>query len=709
MTFASPWFLLYLLGIGIPIYLHLYFQKKPILKEFPSLRLIRKSVEHLARRKKVRNLVLMALRIAIVVFAVLFFSRPFWGGTVSDSVSGQNPSAFVVLLDTSMSMSSTSQGITAFNTGKAKALELIDQMGENDRATVGFINEPGGLAFPQLTWDKKTLKDTINMAETTFGGTNLSDSIFPAIQILEPLKNYRKAVFVITDMTKTSWQPFLNKFEPDKIDKNIDLVLVPVVSETISNTAITSLKINEPVVMTGRETTISLKTANYSDNLRKIRTTIAINNEIKADKELELEANTEKETEFKITFSQSGMNNLTANITSDSMPADNTRTEAIKVFNPCNILLVKPDTPQGMTSKKEEIFVKFALNPLNRSKNNIFNTETRTTSETENLSLDKYSAVIIINQRHLNEKFVKTLSEYVSNGGNLITFLGDKTEPEWYNENLNASLGDKYLLPAKLFKRVGNAVSKNTIYKLTDLETDHPSFSAFKDNNSGDISTANIYEFFQIQPNSKAIILCKMNHGFPGIVEEKRGYGNSMLITFSPDTAWSNWPTKPTWLPFLHGTLIYMITSNELTINSIRPGMTISANLPKDKTENLELILPNKEKGKFGKVEINNNFLHITSKDTELSGYYELTSNGSTLTAFAVNPPADESHLEKIPIKDIPRFKVLETDNINKNMKEKVTALQNGYDLSGLFMILLLITAILEHYLANAPSEKRAA
>ena len=42
-------------------------------------------------------------------------------------------------------------------------------------------------------------------------------------------------------------------------------------------------------------------------------------------------------------------------------------------------------------------------------------------------------------------------------------------------------------------------------------------------------------------------------------------------------------------------------------------------------------------------------------------------------------------------------------------MKEKVTALQNGYDLSGLFMILLLITAILEHYLANAPSEKRAA
>ena len=35
--------------------------------------------------------------------------------------------------------------------------------------------------------------------------------------------------------------------------------------------------------MTGRETTISVKTANYSDNLRKIRTTIAINNEIKAD------------------------------------------------------------------------------------------------------------------------------------------------------------------------------------------------------------------------------------------------------------------------------------------------------------------------------------------------------------------------------------------------------------------------------------------
>ena len=51
MSFVSPWFLLGLTAIAVPIYLHLYFQKKPILKNFPSLRLIRQSVEHLARRK----------------------------------------------------------------------------------------------------------------------------------------------------------------------------------------------------------------------------------------------------------------------------------------------------------------------------------------------------------------------------------------------------------------------------------------------------------------------------------------------------------------------------------------------------------------------------------------------------------------------------------------------------------------------------------
>ena len=508
-------------------------------------------------------------------------------------------------------------------------------------------------------------------------------------------------------MTETSWKPFLRNFEPDKIDKNIDLVLVPTVNENINNAAITELSVNEPAIILGKETSVRIKLSNYSEKATRLRVALAINDETKVDKELELEANSEKESDFKIVFQKKGMNKLTASINGDSLFADNKRYEAVRVFEPYKVLIVKPENNVNKVNN-EDIFVKFALNPLSKNKNNIFITESRTPSELNNLNINLYSAVILINQRHLSKDFVKQLSNYVISGGSLITFLGDKTEPDWYNKNLNQDLGENYILPAKLFKRVGNAVSKSSYYNMTDIDYEHLAFKALKNENSG-INSARIYEFFQIRPNERSLLLCKMNHGFPGIVEEKRGNGRSMLVTFSPDTIWSNWPTKPSWLPFLHSSIIYMVTANEITINNMRAGMAVSENIPYTSSEEIIMKMPNGENGRLSKIVVNDNLININSKDTEQAGYYEIIANNKTITAFAVNPSPEESNLKRIPVKEIPRFTVMSNEIDNSNVKEKINALKSGYDLSMLFMILLIITALLEHWLANIPTEKRTA
>ncbi|HNX78219.1 MAG TPA: BatA and WFA domain-containing protein, partial [Candidatus Rifleibacterium sp.] len=157
MSFISPWFLFGLLGIAVPVYLHLYYRKTPIRKEFPSLRLIRLSVEFVARRRKMRNLLLLALRIMLIILVVMAMARPFVGSSASARVSSATPAAFVVLLDNSMSMGSSHQGISIYNTARSRASEILEQMNAEDRATVGLINDPGRLIFPQLTWDAESL------------------------------------------------------------------------------------------------------------------------------------------------------------------------------------------------------------------------------------------------------------------------------------------------------------------------------------------------------------------------------------------------------------------------------------------------------------------------------------------------------------------------------------------------------------------------
>ena len=707
MNFVSPWFLLGLLGIGIPIWLHLYFKKTPILKDFPSLRLIAKSVEYLSHQKKIRNIILMVMRICLIILAVMALARPFIGQSAGAGVSSSAPTAFVILLDNSMSMGSTHQGVSVFNTARARALEILDQMSASDKATVGFLNEPGGLVFPQLTWDKEALRQTINNAKLTSAGTDIASGLLPALELLVPLTGYKRTIYVVTDMTESSWKPFVEKYDLDRIDKGIDLVMVPIGNSTPDNMAVTGLETDASVVMLGRKIPLKITVANYTNKKQKVKISLSINGERRTGSEIEIEANSEKVSIIDCAFSKTGMNHIEASIQNDAMPSDDQRHLALRVFEPCKILLIKPEN-NGSTENNDDIFIKFALNPLNKTKENIFVVESRTTSEITNVEPANYSAVILLNQRHLPEIFIKKLSDYLLAGGNIITFLGDRVEPDWYNKHLADNLGGSYILPARIFKRVGNAVSKAVGYQLTDIDLGHPAFSIFGKDGNGDPSRAKIYEFFQVRPNPTAMLLCRMSHGLPGIIEEKRGRGRSMLVTFTSDNKWSDWPIKPTWLPFLHQSIIAMVTANDLTINSARPGMPITATIATNKEDKIILKRPDGSNQEIEGTSLSKGLLHFTTKNTELSGYYELVVGNKLISAFAVNPPPEESRLTRINLRKIPRFIPLEQEvGKGKSVKEKVTILRDGYDLSGLAIWLLIILALVEGFFANKPIEKK--
>jgi hypothetical protein len=709
LTFASPWFLLGLLSIAIPIYLHLYHRKNPIRKEFPSLRLIRLSVEFIARRKKMKNLILLALRIMLLALIIAALSRPFIGQSASAGAASATPAAFVVLLDNSMSMGCTHQGISLFNTARSRALEILDQMKSGDKATVGLLNDPGNLLFSQLTWDRDSLKKSVANAPLSMAGTSVYSSLLPALKLLVPLKSYRRAVYVITDMTESAWKPFIERYNLEDVDPGIDLIMVPVGGAAAENLAITSLEAGAPVVMANRKIPVRVKLANYSSRSRNARVVISINNERKFEQEVALEAESEKETEIDCQFAQVGMNSLMASIQADALPFDNERHLAVRVFEPCRVLLISPENLPGQPPNREDLFLRFALNPLNKGKENNFSAESRSAVEAENLDLKQFAAVCLVNQRKLSPGLIEKLSAYLLQGGNLITFLGDRVDPDYYNKHLIDKLGGSYLLPARIFKRVGNAVSKAVAYQMTDLDLGHPAFRIFARDGNGDPGRSHIYEFFQVRPNPDALLLTRMSHGLPGMVEEKRGQGRSLLITFPADTSWSDWPLKPTWLPFLHQALIAMVTSQEIQIGNLRPGMPVSATIAAENSEKISIILPDKKEIAVNTSETSGGLIHFTSRETNQTGFYQLRSGERLITAFAVNTAPEESRLKRINLRSVPRFISLKTEpGQGKGVKEKVTLLRDGYDLSRMALWLLLATMLAECWFSNRKSINRS-
>lgn len=103
MTFFAPFFLIGLLGIALPIWLHRLSYSDPPTKRFSSIMLLRPTLQNAATRSKLRYLLLLAARILALLVLVALFSQPAWQReTATDPGSGVTH--HIVILDRSLSM-----------------------------------------------------------------------------------------------------------------------------------------------------------------------------------------------------------------------------------------------------------------------------------------------------------------------------------------------------------------------------------------------------------------------------------------------------------------------------------------------------------------------------------------------------------------------------------------------------------------------------
>jgi len=76
MTFAAPLFLLAALATAIPVMLHMMNRQKAKELPFSTLRFLKISVEKTRRSKRIHDVLLMALRAAVLLLIAAGLARP---------------------------------------------------------------------------------------------------------------------------------------------------------------------------------------------------------------------------------------------------------------------------------------------------------------------------------------------------------------------------------------------------------------------------------------------------------------------------------------------------------------------------------------------------------------------------------------------------------------------------------------------------------
>src|ERR1700679_354769 len=114
MGFFAPWFLAGLLAVGLPVYIHLLRKHTTTPRLVSSLMFFERGTQSSVRHRRLRYLLLFALRALLMLLLALLFAQPF----IRRSAASASDKLLVVAVDDSFSMKAG----TRFADAKQQAL-----------------------------------------------------------------------------------------------------------------------------------------------------------------------------------------------------------------------------------------------------------------------------------------------------------------------------------------------------------------------------------------------------------------------------------------------------------------------------------------------------------------------------------------------------------------------------------------------------------
>ena len=261
MLFLNPWMLMGLLGVSVPLMIHLFNWRKQNRREWGAMMFLEASLAQRRRRVLVEEILLLATRCLIVAFAALAFARPFvsagsaflWvaiGVTGLLAVIGLAASAAVwsqpglrkrlwiaagalgafaiasilvegvvryarasrsgardvaIILDGSSSMTITSEGVRNFDEAKKVADAFIQSCPRNTAFAVIVGGSVPVALTPAPTTDRRLLFRLLDEAVPLQGTMQAPDALALAASVLSQGYNGNKQVLVVGDGQAEGW------------------------------------------------------------------------------------------------------------------------------------------------------------------------------------------------------------------------------------------------------------------------------------------------------------------------------------------------------------------------------------------------------------------------------------------------------------------------------------------------------------------------
>ncbi|MEZ4547127.1 MAG: BatA and WFA domain-containing protein [Thermodesulfobacteriota bacterium] len=198
-SFLSPYFLIGLAALALPVIAHLISRKSGAVKKFPAITFLLASRGDSAVRSRLKDMLLLLLRALVIALLVLVFARPSLFSFAPAGVEG--PRSIAVVVDNSFSMGWGGR----FDKAVKMARDTISSLPDGSFAIVApLVAKPGERLSPSS--DMAGLRQEageIKLSATYADNEKRLADVYAALSDSPPEK---KEVMFLTDMQKNGWR-----------------------------------------------------------------------------------------------------------------------------------------------------------------------------------------------------------------------------------------------------------------------------------------------------------------------------------------------------------------------------------------------------------------------------------------------------------------------------------------------------------------------
>lgn len=666
MSFISPIFLLGLLGITLPILIHLAGRRRAQVYRFSALEFILRSQKRMEARLKLEQLLLLLLRIGVISLLALALAKPVIRTAGLPLPAPGAPSSNVLIMDNSYSMGYLDDKTPLLERAKEWARQLVGSLSPSDEVCLLtlFPGQSASGGLPELTIDKGDALSALEKLETSFYTTDISLLLEQALTVLGSSKKGVQRVFLFTDLTKNGWNPpqadasgRLEGMKARLKDRPVRFHIIDVSQgKALANLSISSLECHYDWTKKDGQVILKTSVSNFSEaSVKNLLIKANLGEKTVAQGFLDLEPRTTGQKEFLLEPPGEALPWGSVEIPADSLPADSHRYFTLPTAKDIKVLVID-GSPSINIYQSESFYLERALNPARLHTSHI-RPLVLNPQEITSVELKDFDLLILSNVEELHYTKVSELQRYVAEGGKVLFTLGDNVRPEYYNTAL-----------AGLVPRLRNVVEfpKEEALGLAPLDTTHPMLNIFAQERRSVLRTPQFHKVFMIEPEmgGKTTAIISYSNGAPALIEMPYGQGRSMVLTSTIDRDWTDLPVKPLFLPLIQQICRYLTGNLVEVVNlDILVGEPWEMPLYEEK-ETVEALDP---KGNLLKPEIKGEepTKTLVFPQTHYPGIYKLRrptqsssggaglsqTGGEPLTAwasFAVNVDPREGDLTKI-------------------------------------------------------------